>query len=115
MTKIIVSFGFRHHFQTAPAESSGDTVIDVRSLFGRNPYHDKKLRKLRGTDKAVQDDILKTPYFAKKYMKLKEQVVAGTEIVWLGCTGGHHRSVFLAELLAKELNAEVQHLDFHKK
>ena len=39
------------------------TVIDIRGIFKRNPYHNRKLRQLRGTDKAVQDDILLTPGF----------------------------------------------------
>lgn len=112
--KKIVSFGFRHD-EGEPETEEGSIVIDVRKMF-RNPYHDKKLRQFRGTDDAVQVDIRKTPDFWAKYAHLKEQVsVPGVEIAYIGCTGGHHRSVYLAELLGKELNVPVEHRDYDKK
>ena len=111
--KKIISFGFRHE-GGGPNVIPGVVVIDVRKAF-RNPYHDKKLRKFRGTDAAVQADIRKTPAFTAKYDHLKEAVSApGVEVAYIGCTGGHHRSVFLAELLGKELGVEVEHRDYDK-
>jgi len=116
MVKKIVSFGFRHGSPPSAVNGSGVVVIDVRKVFTRNPYHDRKLRQLRGTDPAVQADILKTPNFEVAYSHLKEAVmVPGLDIVYLGCTGGHHRSVFLAERLSQELGVPVEHRDFAKK
>jgi len=36
-------------------------------------------------------------------------------VVYLGCTGGHHRSVYLADRLAKELGVSVEHRDYDKR
>jgi RNase adapter protein RapZ len=110
----IVSFGFRHE-GGGPNVTAGVVVIDIRKLF-KNPYHDRKLRQLKGTDTAVQKDIEKTPDFDVKYEHLKEQVsVPGIEIVYIGCTGGKHRSVYLVEKLGKELGVPVEHRDLDKK
>lgn len=115
MPKKIISFGFRHG--DIPKSNDSNMVIDVRKWFGRNPYHDKKLRYLRGTDEAVQEDILKTPFFSTKYETLLGVVSSfGQSVtVYLGCTGGHHRSVYLAERIGKELNITVEHRDYNKK
>lgn len=111
--KKIVSFGFRHE-GGGPNVIPGVVVVDIRKMF-KNPYHDRKLRYLRGTDPAVQLDVMKTPDFNAKYTHLKETVsVPGTEVAYIGCTGGHHRSVFLAERLARELGVSVEHRDIDK-
>lgn len=110
----IVSFGYRHE-EGGPNVVAGIVVVDIRKMF-RNPYHDRALRYKRGTDVEVQADILKTPRFQVLYEELKKRVtVPGTEVAYIGCSGGHHRSVFLAELLGKELNVPVEHRDFDKK
>jgi UPF0042 nucleotide-binding protein len=114
MLKKIISFGFRHE-GGGPNVIEGVTVIDVRQKF-KNPYHDKTLRYMRGTDLEVQKDIMKTPDFLQKYCDLKERVEkSGSEVVYIGCTGGHHRSVFLAERLGRELGVSVEHRDIEKK
>jgi UPF0042 nucleotide-binding protein len=112
MLKKIVSFGFKHEGE--PDREPGVLVLDVRQLF-RNPFHDRKLRNKRGTDPEVQADVMKTPDFRARYNHLKEQVeTPGTVIVYIGCTGGHHRSVFLAERLGRELGVPVEHRDIDK-
>lgn len=112
MLKKIVSFGFRHEWP--PEEGPGIVIVDVRQMF-RNPYHDKKLRSLRGTDPAVQRDINRTPHFLVKLAHVKAQITTpGMEIAYIGCTGGHHRSVYLAERLGQELGVPVEHRDIAK-
>jgi UPF0042 nucleotide-binding protein len=110
--KKLVSFGFKH--DDIPTTGCGLLVVDIRTVF-RNPYHNKALRYKRGTDPEVQADVMKTPNFLAKYEYLKQAVTTpGIEEVWIGCTGGHHRSVFLVERLGLELGVPVEHRDILK-
>jgi len=110
--KKIVSFGFRHD---SPPVEPGTVLVDVRTMF-RNPYYNRNLRHKRGTDPEVQRDILKTPDFHVKYQYVKEQVTQpGTEVAYIGCTGGQHRSVFLAERLGQDLGVPVEHRDIGRE
>jgi UPF0042 nucleotide-binding protein len=114
--KRIISFGFRHG--GGPNVIEGVAVIDIRPKF-RNPYHDKKLRKLRGTDELVQEDIKQTPDFDSKYRELQTKIEklvekSGVHTVYIGCTGGHHRSVYLATLLGEHFQVLVIHRDYDK-
>lgn len=113
MVKKIISFGFK--YADAPDESlPGVVVVDVRSLF-RNPHSNRTLRYLNGLNPAVQADVEKTPEFTAKYRFVRDQVtVPGTETAFIGCHGGRHRSVFLAEKLAKELGVSVEHRDLER-
>jgi RNase adaptor protein for sRNA GlmZ degradation len=114
MIKKVVSFGYRHGQSPESDPLRGIVVIDIRKEF-RNPFHDKKLRKLRGTHFAVQADIRKTPQFLEKWKRIAE--VAGcppTQELYLGCTSGHHRSVYLAELVGSAFDVPIEHRDFNK-
>jgi UPF0042 nucleotide-binding protein len=108
----IISFGYR--YGNPPQQAPGVVIIDVRKMFN-NPYHDRKLRNMRGTDLAVQEEVMRTPHFDTLYNHLIEKVTApGVEIAYIGCTGGHHRSVFLALKLAKQLGVQCEHRDINK-
>ena len=109
---VIASFGYRHEGPPRLPENVPALVIDVRPLFMRNPYHDKRLRRLRGDHPSVQADILKTPGFDESYAKLKAIVSSWPGEVYLGCSGGHHRSVYLAGRLGQELDCAVVHLHY---
>lgn len=115
----ILSFGFKNG---VPRES--DTVIDVRFL--NNPHWDDALRPKTGKDKPVQTYIAKDPDFKKFLMHIEAMLQLllpryseeGKFYFTLafGCTGGRHRSVYLAELVSKTVsswgyNVSTRHRD----
>lgn len=87
-----------------------DCCLDVRPL--RNPYWEPHLRELPGTDPGVREFVLKQP-MAESLIAVGEGLVRaqldGAERPWLrlavGCTGGFHRSVAVADELARRLRA----------
>ena len=105
----VSSFGFKFG---PPVDA--DIVFDVRFL--PNPYYDPKLKPLSGLDKPVSDYILMRPEtvrFLDAWMPLLEAVLPSYLAegklhlsIALGCTGGRHRSVALAEKTADNL-AEI--------
>ena len=112
MPKSVMSFGFKFG---GPNPSPDVEVIDVRRWLGRNPFRMKHLRHLRGTDRAVQLDIEQTPGFAESYAALLAKVAhSPAQIVCLGCTAGHHRSVYMAEKIAADLGVKAFHRDINK-
>ncbi len=107
--KILCSFGAKYG-----VPNDGD-VIDVRTYLYKNPYRLKHLRNLSGTDPEVAEDIQQTPGFDLSYTEIKQRVLKSEkDIIYIGCTGGHHRSVYIAERLSKELGYQVIHRDFDK-
>lgn len=96
----VYSFGFKHD---APADA--DLVIDVRFL--PNPYYDPEMRMLTGLDKKVHDYVMYNPeteMFVKRWFALLDCIMPGYVnegkqhlAIAVGCTGGQHRSVTLAE------------------
>lgn len=104
----IMSFGFKHGI---PVDC--DLVFDVRFL--PNPYYVPELKNKTGNQKEVQDFVMNskvTKEFLAKLLEMihflipnyieegKNQLVIG-----IGCTGGHHRSVTIANELYNELNS----------
>jgi len=91
-----------------------DLVFDVRCLV--NPHYDAKLRSLTGLDKKVGNYIRKDADFGALMKALKnlldilvpkyEQEGKSYLTIAIGCTGGRHRSVFVAEEVAKWLMKE---------
>ena len=103
LTLLFQSFAYRDGL---PLDA--DWVLDCRML--PNPHYQPKLRPLTGRDKAVADFLLKDKS-AQRWLKDTHALLARwlPEIVRenrsyvtvaIGCTGGRHRSVFLAERLA---------------
>ena len=99
----VVSFGFKHGL---PPDV--DNVFDVRFL--PNPHWVPALRDLTGLDPIVREYVLAQPdarVFLDKVSSLLEFLLPGYEVegkaymsVAVGCTGGKHRSVVIAEELA---------------
>lgn len=102
----VISFAYRHGL---PREA--DLVFDVRFLA--NPHYDPALEPLSGRDKPVGDYIRRdegfTPFFDGLTAMLRallprfEREGKSYLTIAVGCTGGKHRSVFVAELLAAQL------------
>jgi UPF0042 nucleotide-binding protein len=105
----IQSFSYK---RGAPREA--DMVIDCRFL--RNPHWDAELRPMDGRDGAVDAYVAQDPLFEPFFERLAELAVMLLPAykaegkayfgIGLGCTGGRHRSVALAERLARRLSAE---------
>jgi UPF0042 nucleotide-binding protein len=102
----LVTFGYKHGI---PLES--DLVFDVRFL--RNPFYEPELRELDGRDPPVRDFVLAQPGvgpFIDKVGELLDYLMPlyaaegkSTLTVAFGCTGGQHRSIAIAEELARRL------------
>lgn len=118
----IRTFGFKHG---APRDT--DLVFDVRFL--PNPHWVPELRELRGIDPAVSEYVLGSEG-AKEFVDRVDELLQfliprfqgeGKSYlsIGVGCTGGHHRSVAIAEELASRLagegvNAYVSHRDIDR-
>ncbi len=107
-TVTITSFGFSRGLP-----NNIDLLFDVRFLS--NPFWDPDLKLMTGLDAPVADYIAKDPAYAEALEKFEEMlkfllpkyVKAGKAYVniGIGCTGGRHRSVHIAEVLSKNLHA----------
>jgi len=102
---MIVSFGFRF------GHPIGGVIIDARVL--RNPFRQKKLRYKTGLNQEVIRDVQGTPGFGETYQKWLERATNQPR-VFVGCHSGHHRSVVVAEMLAKDLGDRVYHRDINR-
>lgn len=105
----IISFGFKFG---VPLEA--DLVFDARFL--RNPYYVPELRDHSGLTEPVRDYVLGQPATAR-FLELLKPLLAfsipafaeegkSRLTIAIGCTGGQHRSIVLAEELASWLRAE---------
>lgn len=115
----VYSFGFKHG-----APTDADIVIDVRFL--PNPFYVPELRTKTGLDKEVKDFIIENPEtkkFLKPWFALLDTIMPGYVeegkqylSIAIGCTGGQHRSVTLANATQHHLSqagysATVTHRD----
>lgn len=121
MQILIHSFGFKH----GPAPDS-DLVFDVRFL--PNPHYDREIGHLDGTCPPVIDYVMQpqvTHQFLSYWLDLIHFLIPQFEqegkaylTFSIGCTGGRHRSVVLANYLAEDLrllghSVTVTHRDLH--
>ncbi len=119
----ILSFGFKYGI---PSDS--DLVFDVRFL--PNPYYVEGLRAKTGNDKEIQEFVLKYDEAHEFLDKLEDLVNflipnyisegKNQLVISIGCTGGKHRSVTLANELykrlegKKEFGLKIEHRDIGK-
>lgn len=115
----VLSFGFKYGI---PVDS--DLVFDVR--FIPNPFYIPSLKPFSGNDKPVRDYVLEqgeTKGFIEKLDDMLDFLIPHYKkegkrqlIVSIGCTGGRHRSVAIAnevyrQLLSRGFNSSVEHRD----
>jgi len=116
----IVTFGFKYGI---PLEA--DLVFDVRFLT--NPYWEPTLKPLSGLEEPVRDFVMQQPA-ASRFLELVAELLDLTVPAYrregkqqlrlaLGCTGGYHRSIALAEELARRLGErdDVRVSVFHRE
>ena len=111
MSVNITSFGFKYGM---PIDA--DLVMDVRFL--PNPYYIEEMRVMTGLNEPVRDYVLNkevTQTFLKKYSDLlidllPKYIAEGKKhlVIGIGCTGGQHRSVAIADALGRILQFAQQ-------
>ena len=120
LSLVFESFGFKNGVPLA-----ADFVFDMRAL--PNPFYDPQLRPYSGRDAVVADWLQQQPpvlemrddirAFLEKWLPTFQKDNRSYLTVAIGCTGGQHRSVFIAESLARhfrnqpELQVVVRHRD----
>jgi UPF0042 nucleotide-binding protein len=118
----IVSFGFKHG---VPIDA--DLVFDVRFL--PNPHYVESLRPMTGKNREVYDYVMKWPVtqqFTEKLIDMIDFLIPHFEkegkqqvVIAIGCTGGQHRSVSIAEMVYRHLqhhhSVVVNHRDCAKE
>ncbi len=118
----VVSFGFKYGIP-----SDADLVFDVRFL--QNPFYIAELKPLTGNDKEVYDYVMNSSGAEEFMEKLTDMIKflipryreegKNQLIIGIGCTGGKHRSVTIANALYNALNnldygLKVEHRDIQK-
>ena len=123
MLIVVQSFGFKYGL---PLDS--DLVLDVRFL--PNPFYETQLKGFTGNDKPVQDFLNKFPQtfdFLKMEWEMLSFLIPKYEkegksqlVISVGCTGGQHRSVYIANkiyeyLRLKSYRVELRHRELIQK
>lgn len=119
----VLSFGFKYGIP-----NDADLVFNVRFL--PNPYYIEELRPMSGNDRPVSEYVMKEPKAQEFLEKLKDMVtflipnyiIEGKNqlVIAIGCTGGKHRSVTLANELYQFLKQDdrygvkVEHRDIER-
>ncbi|MDR3413703.1 MAG: RNase adapter RapZ [Formivibrio sp.] len=118
LTLIFESFGFKHGLAL-----DADFLFDARCL--PNPFYDHSLRSLTGCDAPVVDYLRRQPTvgqflthilgFLEHWLPEFERDQRSYVTVAIGCTGGQHRSVYLAEELGRHFSRNWQVLVRHRE
>ena len=123
MLIVVQSFGYKYGL---PLDS--DLVLDVRFL--PNPFYEENLKKLTGNDEPVQDFLNRFPQ-TYKFLRMECEMLAylipqyekegkSQLVISVGCTGGQHRSVYIANniynyLRLKSYRVELLHREINQK
>lgn len=108
----VLSFGFKYGI---PGDS--DLVFDVRFL--PNPYYVEELRPLTGNDREIQEFVMESALAVEFSDKLEDMIrflipnyIAEGKyqlVISIGCTGGKHRSVTIANELYRRLSRDTEY------
>ena len=120
----VTSFGFKYG-----APTDADLIFDVRFL--PNPYYVEGLREHTGMEKEVNDYVMNSEVSVEFFEKLKDMITflipnyiaegKNQLVISIGCTGGKHRSVTIANMLYDVLShidgygVKITHRDIEKK
>ncbi|MGA9575780.1 MAG: RNase adapter RapZ [Lysobacterales bacterium] len=118
MTIVLQSFAYK-----LGVPQDADFIFDARVL--PNPHWQEELRALTGRDKAVSEwlerdeQVIKMTRdignFMNTWLPLFQDAQRSYMTICIGCTGGKHRSVYLAERLAKSLGKHHQNVLVHHR
>ena len=118
LTLLFESFGYKHGI---PLDA--DLVFDVRCL--PNPHYEPALQAMTGRDPPVVRFLERFPEVERMYTDIYHFVASWLPdyardnrnylTVAIGCTGGRHRSVYLAERLARAFSPRYQVLTRHRE
>lgn len=120
----VLSFGFKYGIPT-----DADLVFDVRFL--PNPYYVEGLRQMTGLDQPIRDYVMASEQYHMFLDKLEDMITflipnyisegKNQLVIAIGCTGGKHRSVTVAQGLHERLGAQdsyglrIEHRDVRKE
>ncbi|GAA0811785.1 RNase adapter RapZ [Colwellia sp. D2M02] len=118
MVLVFQSFGFKHGI---PVDA--DYVFDARFL--PNPFWEKNLKEHTGQNQEVKDFLASQPIVTKFVWQINSFMMTWLPhlernnrsyvTIAIGCTGGKHRSVYIAELLAKNFRKERDDVQTHHR
>lgn len=118
MTIVLQSFGFK-----AGVPQDADFMFDARVL--PNPYWNEELRGLTGQDEIVRNWLEKDPQvqkmtkdieaFMSSWLSEFQEAQRSYVTICIGCTGGKHRSVYLAEKIAQLLAENHENVLVHHR
>ena len=118
MVLVFESFGFKHGI---PADA--DYVFDARFL--PNPFWEQELKPYTGLEQPVKDFLASQPIVTKFIWQINSFMMTWLPhlernnrsyvTIAIGCTGGKHRSVYIAELLANNFSKEQKDVQTHHR
>lgn len=118
MVIVFESFGFKYG-----VPSDADYVFDARFL--PNPFWEQGLKKYNGLDQPVQDFLANQPIVTKFVWQINSFMMTWLPhlernnrtylTIAIGCTGGQHRSVYIAETLAEQFRKEKKDIQIRHR
>jgi UPF0042 nucleotide-binding protein len=118
MTIVLQSFAYK---QGVPQDA--DFIFDARTL--PNPYWQAELKELTGMDESVRlwlggdEQVIKMSQdienFMRTWLTAFQEAQRSYVTICIGCTGGKHRSVYLAERLAESLGKDHENVLVHHR